>query len=86
MHFLTWLNMKSSGHIVPPSIYPDQRTVNFSGNSYQINAGFCPRQFVKSSALLCLKKYSLPERGEHKKARESNWGGEDQVCSIWLFM
>lgn len=26
-----------------------------------------------------LNKYSLAERGEHKKARESNWGGEDQV-------
>lgn len=71
--------MKSSCHIVPPSIYSDQRTVNCSGNSYQINARYCPRQFVKSTALLCLNKYSLAERGEHKKAREGNWGGEDQV-------
>lgn len=76
--------MKSSCSIVPRSMYPDHRTVNFSGNSYQINARFCPRQFVKSTVLLCLNKYSPAERGEHKKARESNWGREDRVWQCLL--
>lgn len=70
--------MKSHCNIAPPSIYPEQRTVKRSGNTYQINATLCPRWFVKSTASLCLNKYSLAER-EYKKGREGNWGGKDQV-------
>lgn len=81
-----WLNLKSCCNIVLPFNYPEQRTVKCSGNTYPINAKFCPRQFVKSTASLCLNKYSLAERerereSEHKKTREGNWGEEDQVAS-----
>jgi len=74
--------MKSHCNIASPAIYPEQRTIKRSGNTNLIKAKLCPRQFVKSTASLCLNKYSLAEtEREHENTREGDWGGEDQVAS-----